>query len=321
MDKGVYIKDLKSGMIVDGLFSVKYKHGIRNYANGYMFDIGVADRTGEIEIYYWGGDNLSEVEKVFNGFSKNDVVHVKGVVSEWKGKLRIDVNPPEGDLSLVMEYNIEDFVAKTDKNIDDMFNSLITIIDTVHDSHLNQLLHSFFDDEEFVKSFKRASAAMYLHQAYIGGLLEHTLNVVEICKTLYALYPSMDYDLLITGAILHDIGKVKEFEISTNIRVSEEGMLIGHITLGAEMVMEKISKIPGFPDLLKMKLIHIILSHHGDGDYGSPREPMLPEAVAVHYADEADSKLHQYVKFRDEGRKISDDFRIYNKYIGSIYLK
>ncbi|MCD6226870.1 HD domain-containing protein [Candidatus Micrarchaeota archaeon] len=319
--KNGYIKDFDNGMKVDTLFSVKYKHGIRNYANGYMFDIGVADKTGEIEVSYWGGNDIGQVEKVFNSFSKNDVVHIKGVVSEWRNKKKIDVNPPDGVIEQVMKYDIEDFVAKTDKNIDDMFNEFMKYVDSVHDTHLNQLLHSFFDDQEFADIFKKSSAAMYLHQPYIGGLLEHTLNVVKVCEVAYSLYPVMDHDLLITGALLHDIGKIKEFEMSTNIRVSEQGMLLGHVTLGASMILEKIDKIPGFPETLKLKLVHIILSHHGSGDFGSPRKPMLPEAVAVYFADDMDSKLYQYIKLREDGRKTSDDFRTYNKYVGEIYLK
>ena len=323
MNKGINVSELKPGQRVEALFSVKYKHNVKKYKNGYSFSFGVADKTGEIEVTYWGTYDMEHVDKIFNRFLKKEVVFVKGMVSEWNNKIKIDINPPDGDVTKVTEsdYNIEDFIAVCDKDIDDMFKQFMAHVDSVNNTHLNKLLHSFFDDESFVKIYKHASAAMYMHQAYIGGLLDHTLNVTEICSKVCELYPVLDRDLLITGALLHDIGKVKEFEMSTNIRHSEQGMLIGHIVLGSEMLHDKIKKIPDFPELLKLKIVHMLLAHHGTGEFGSPKKPMLPEAEVLYCADDMDSKVFQYIKLRDDSRVTSDDFRGWNKYIGEVYLK
>jgi len=314
-----YIKDLTLGLKVDSLFSVKYKHPVREYMNGFMFTIGVSDKTGEIPVTYWGGPNKEKTQRIYNGFSENDVVHIKGVVGEYKRKNKIDVNEDDGLIEITQEYNQEDFVPKTDKDIEKMFSDLKDYIHNIKDSHLKALLDSFFEDQNFVRVFKNAPAGMYIHHGYIGGLLEHTLNIVRLCDKMYSIYPIMDHDLLITGAILHDIGKIKEFDVSTNIQVSEEGMLRGHIVLGEEMVLKKINKIPGFPVVLRMKIAHILLSHHGNLEYGSPKAPQFPEAAAVYYADEFDSKVFQYINLKQNAD--TEDFRTYSKRFGEIYLR
>ncbi|MCC7552253.1 HD domain-containing protein [Candidatus Micrarchaeota archaeon] len=314
-----YINDLKNGEFVDSLFSVKYKHPPREYTNGYMFKIGVSDKTGEVEITYWGGTNKDAITKIFRGFSENDVIHVVGIAGEYKGKLKIDINEDNGSIKITDTYEQEDFVAVTSKDIEEMYTEFKTFLEIIKDSHLKSLLDLFFEDELFVKIFKKCPGAMYMHHGYVGGLLEHTLGVAKLCDQIFKIYPSLDHDLLIAGAILHDLGKIKEFDVSTNIQISEQGMLRGHIVLGEEMLLEKINKIPGFPDILKMKLSHMILSHHGNLEYGSPKTPQFPEAAAVYFADEFDSKIFQYIKIKETAE--TDDFRIYTKRFGEMYLR
>ena len=314
-----FINELKSGDVVDSLFSIKYKHPIQEYKNGFMFSIGVSDKTGEIPITYWGSPNKDKTDKIFRGFSENDIIRVKGIAGEYKGKLKIDVNEDNGLIEITENYDQEDFVPVTDKDIEKMYLELKEYMDHIKNNHLKLLLDQFFGDKVFENIFKKCPGAMYMHHGYIGGLLEHTLNVVKLCHKIFEIYPILDHDLLITGAILHDIGKIKEFEVNTNIQVSEEGMLRGHIVMGEEMVLEKINKIPGFPNILKMKISHILLSHHGNLEYGSPKTPQFPEAAAIYYADEFDSKIFQYIQLKQDAN--TEDFRIYTKRFGGLYLR
>lgn len=315
-----FIKDLEFGKKVESNFSVKYRHPLREYVNGFMFVIGLADKTGEIEAMYWGGRNLEKVKGVYESFRDGDVVYVSGIVGEFRDKLKIDINEGEGAIRKIEEYEIKDFIAETERNVEEMASEVREIINSIGNQHLKFLINSFFNDSEFFEEFKKAPAAMYIHHACVGGLLEHTLGVVKLCEAACSIYPQMDRELVLTGAILHDIGKLKEFRVTTNIKISEEGTLRGHIIIGDELVQKKIKSIEGFPEALRLKLSHIILSHHGSNEYQSPKEPQFPEAVAVHYADEFDSKLYQYTEIKEKAKE-SSDFRAYSKRLGEVYLK
>ncbi|MBI5228522.1 HD domain-containing protein [Candidatus Micrarchaeota archaeon] len=314
-----YIRELKDASIVDSVFSVKYKKPPVEYKNGFRFVVGLADKSGEIEANYWGGRSLEAVMKAYGGFKEDDIVHLRGAAAEFQGKLRIDVNENEGRIEKTLKYEVEDFIPVTEKNIEEMFCQIVEVAESVENEHLKKLLKAFFNDLEFVDQFKKSPAAMYIHQAYVGGLLEHTLNVVRVCETIYKLYPELDRNLLLTGAILHDIGKIKELQVTTNIKVSEEGLLRGHIVLGEELVMEKIKRISDFPENLKIKMSHLMLSHHGSNEFGSPKKPSFPEAVAVYYADECDSQISQFVEAKKSAE--TEDFHTYSKRLGQIYLK
>lgn len=314
-----FIRDLKPNDIVNSYFAVKYKRPLRQYARGHMFKVGLSDKTGEIDLTYWGGTDSNKVRKVWDSFDVDDVIIVRGVVSEYQNEKKIDVNEDRGSIVKTNEFDIGDLVAVSKRDPDEMFSELMSKIKAVENPYLSKLLHSFFDDLKFVEEFKKAPAAMYMHHAYIGGLLEHTLHVLKLCEAIYEIYPQMDRDLLVTGAILHDVGKIREFSVKTSIKVTEEGMLRGHLVIGEEMVLEKMKSIPGFPETLMMKVSHMLLSHHGNGEFGSPKSPQFPEAAAVHYADEMDSKVDQYVTIKEETD--STDFRIYTKRLGELYLK
>ncbi len=319
--KAQFVDKLVIGEKVDSLFSVKYKHPVREYGKpfkGFMFAVGLADRTGEIELTYWGGNNKEIVQKLYDSFRENDVLSVTGIVGKFKESLKIDVNEGSGKIEKVEKFEIEDFIPSA-KNITQMEKEFLEIKNSVKEPNLKKLLDLFFSDNDFFEKFKRAPAAMYIHQAYIGGLLEHSLNVAKICDFLRTLYPSLDRDVMIASALLHDIGKIKEFQVTTNIKQTEEGMLRGHITIGEEMVLDKIKQIDQFPETMKIKIAHILLSHHGGLENGSPKEPHFSEAIAVYYADEFDSKLSQWIKIIQEAE--TEDFRIYSKRLGQIYLK
>jgi len=319
--KTQFVKDLKDGDEVDSLFSVKFKKPPRQYAKGMMFEVRIADRTGEISIKYWGGKAEAEVRKAYEAFDSDDVVRVKGTASSYRDVLEISVRPDMcGSVAKVPPgaFDLGDFVERSEHDLDQLMASLNAHIRKVQNQHLKQLLAYFFADEAFVSRFKVAPASMQLHCNWIGGLAEHTLNVVDICDFLARKYPKLDRDLMITGALLHDIGKLDEYEVTTNIDVSVDGMLRGHIVIGAEMVSKACDSIPHMPKNLRLKVVHLVLASHGEPEYGAVKKPQFPEAVALHIADDADAKLEQYITAKEEAR--TEDPWIYDRRLGHIFL-
>ncbi len=315
------IKDLKEEDKVDSLFAVKFKKPMREYVNGYMFEVRVADRTGEITAKYWGDRNIASVQTLYNTFKKGDVIRLTGTVSEYMGNLELGISKVDGNIiEKSKKFALKDFVESSPRDIDEMLIELGNVIKTVKEPNLKTLLDAVFKDEVFISKFKLIPASMMYHQNCIGGLLEHTLNVVEICETIYRIYPTLDRDLLIAGALLHDVGKAFELEISTVIDVTEDGMLRGHTIIGEEFVMEKIKNIKDFPEVLRLKIAHIILSHHGELEFGAVKKPQLPEAVALHYADYCDAKVDIYLRAKKQAK--TEDLWIWDKLIkGHVYLK
>ncbi len=320
MPKSQFISDLKEGDAVNSAFSVKYKHPPEAYKNGFRFEVGLADRTGEIELKYWGGADKEKVEALYKEFKVDDVVEVSGKTSAFKGVAEIHINEGAGSIRKIAEFDIADFIEKSAEDSGKLAAEMLNEIKGMKNGHLRRLMEAFFNDSKFMAQFRSAPAAMYMHHATIGGLIEHTSHVLRLCREICRIYPALDKELLISGAILHDIGKIQEFSIGTNIKQTEEGMLRGHIAIGEEAVLARIKEIRDFPNELKIKIAHMMLSHHGVKEYGSPQEPSFPEAAAVYYADEMDSKVDQFVKIKKETK--TEDFRIYSKKLErGIYLK
>lgn len=319
--KSQFICDLKEGDEVDSLFSVKFKKPPKAYSKGFVFEVRLADRSGEMTAKYWGLKEEPSVRALYHSFESDDVVRVRGLVSTYRDALEIGISPDKKGIVEKMpkgSFDIVDFVARASRDIDQMMSQLNGHIRKVQNKHLQNLLAYFFSDEEFVAKFKAAPASMWLHCNWIGGLVEHTLNVVQICEFLSKQYPKLDRDLMLTGALLHDVGKIEEYEVSTNIDVSEDGMLRGHIIIGAEMVSKACDKVEDMPKNLKLKVVHLVLASHGQPEFGSPKKPQFPEAVAVHFADEADAKLEQFIAAKE--RADTEDPWVYNKRLGHIYL-
>ncbi len=323
--KGVYIKDLRAGQVVKGQFSVKIKKPVQEYKRGYRFELRVADRTGVIDIKYWGGAEKGRVEGIYAPFSVGDIVNVYGIVREWNNNLEIHVNEWDGQTvtpAKPEEYDVSDFIESVeDKGA--LLKELMELAGSVKDVHLKELLDRFFSDREFMAEFIDAPASVTHHSNLSGGLLHHTLKVVRIADSLCTEFPELNRDLVITGAILHDIGKAKEMKITTNINPTEDGTLLGHIYIGAGMVERWMDGIPEFPELLRRKMIHIILSHHGRMEYGSPKVPMFPEAEAVHLADNSEAMLEEILK-RKRDANTEDPF-VYVRGMGengiNLYLR
>jgi 3'-5' exoribonuclease len=315
----VFVEELKDGFPVDSVFSVKYKRAVVPYANGYRFAFGAADRTGEVEVSYWGGDNYEFVQKVHDSFREGAVVRVKGFVGTYKERKKIDVNEGKGSVEPVTEFALADFIAKSEKDTEGLYKALLSLVGEVKHPGLRALLDAFFLDKAFAEEFKQCPGAMYIHHAWLGGLLEHSLAVALIAREAAKNYDhDVDLDLLTAGALLHDVGKTRELSVSTNIKVGEEGMLRGHTVIGEEMVREKARKA-GLDERLLLKMSHMILAHHGEHEHGAPKRPMFVEAVLVYFADEMDAKASQFSRIRKETN--TEDFRVYDRHWGEVYLR
>ncbi len=313
------VDSLEEGDSLRSTYSVKYKKPVHKYKNGFMFTLGLADRTGEIEAKYWGDRDEEKVKTIQKKIKPGDVLEVRGTVSKFKGSTQINIEG--GGLRKTDDYNIEDFVKRSDKDLDDLYARFKERIDAIESPDLRRLIGVFMDDEDFMEEFKKAPAAMFYHHDYIGGLLEHTLHMMELGEKVSEHHDGLDKDLLTVGCFLHDIGKMREFEVTTNIKQCREGLLTGHITLGQEILLEKLEKLDEFPENLKYKLLHIIVSHHGKNEYGAVKEPMFPEALAIHYLDELDSQTIQMLDLKENAD--TDDFHKWtgkNRF-GQIYLE
>jgi 3'-5' exoribonuclease len=314
------VKNLAPYETVDGKYVVKFKKPVSRYAKGYVFQLRVGDPSGEIMLRYWGPDRKEEVDKLYGSIKKDDVVYVLGETTIFNNRVAININPPSGKIKVLEaeEYEKSDFIPESEKDTKEMYKELTKVADTIGNSHLKELVYSFVKDPAFSEKFVKHPAAMYKHHGWLGGLLEHTLNVVKICDFLHKVHPSLNRDLMITGAILHDIGKIRELDVTTHIRTSREGMLVGHLALSYEEVSRKMDRLKT-PDDLKLKVKHMIISHHGKIEYGSPKQPAIPEALAVYLADDLDFKITEMLTLIK--RAETEDDYIYVSDFGPIYLK
>jgi len=301
------ISEFKKGDKVDSIFSVNYTKPVNEYKYGTMFEFRVADRTRQITVKYWGGEDPVDVLKVYDSMGRDQVVRIKGTVGEYKGQLELAINPKEDEYVRVLredEYDIKELIG-TREDIPELVARLKKLIDSIENPHLSGLLHKIFDDEKFMQDFSNCPASIMLHSNELGGLVYHTLNVTDHCLQAWEHYRQMDRDLLLAGALLHDVGKVEAFKVTTNIDQTETGKFLGHLVIGMSMVEKGIEELDGFPEDLRNKILHIVLSHHGRKDWGSPVEPAIPEALSVHFADDFDAKL-EYMLIRREEASTDD---------------
>jgi 3'-5' exoribonuclease len=266
---------------------------------------------------YWGSSNEEKVKKVFDSIQQNDVIKVSGLVKEYNGKVELSIN--EGAIKVLQEgeFNEADFIKTSQRNKEEMEKELAHLLGQIKDADIKLALNSLFSEKKFYDDFVRCPAAMYRHHGWVFGLLEHTLSVAHICLDL-AKYHKLDTDWLIAGALIHDIGKVEEFEALRTIKVTDKGILLGHIAIGIQLLTRKLDSL-SIPQEKKDKLMHFVLSHHGSVEFGSPKVPMFPEAYVVAKADEIDAYTQQIIDVK-ENAKTEDSF-FYHKEFGNVYLK
>ncbi len=283
-----YIKDLKEGDRVFDIYLCKHKQAAVT-KNGKPYEnVILQDKTGTIDAKVWEPNNpgISEYDTL-------DYIEVYGEVSSFQGALQISVKRIR--VCSEEEYNPADYLPVSTKDIDTMYQELLGLIKSVQNTYLRQLLENFFvKDETFAKAFRNSSAAKTVHHGFVGGLLEHTLSVTKLCDYYASVYPILKRDLLLTAAMCHDIGKTKEISPFPENDYTDDGQLLGHIVMGAQMVAEHAAKIEGFPHKILAEVQHCILAHHGKYEYGSPKIPAIIEAVALNYADDTDAKLETF---------------------------
>jgi 3'-5' exoribonuclease len=312
--KEIYLKDIKQGDKVASSFLVAEKNMAFSQKGSPYLTVRLKDKTGEIESKVW--DNAVEFDRQFK---KGDIIFIEGRAAIYKNLIQISINSVKK--SSWEEIEPTDYLPVAKADVNGMFNEILTYIDKIQNKHLQELLNAFFQDEKTADLFKRAPAAKGFHHIYLGGLLEHTLSVVRLLEKVSEHYPNLNKDMLITGGILHDIGKIYEFSYDSLIDYSDEGRLIGHIVMGMEMIDKKIAAIPDFPPQLSLELRHILLSHHGELEFGSPKRPKTMEALVVHYIDDLDAKLNAFETLIADSTNADSDWTAYNRFFERFLYK
>lgn len=285
-----YIKDYKEGDRVFDIYLCKHKQSAVT-KNGKAYDnVILQDKTGTLDAKVWDPHNPGIGE-----FDTLDYIEVYGEVVSFQNSLQVNVKRirkcQEG------EYIPADYLPVSGKDIEEMYADLLGYIKAIENPYLKKLMEEFFvRDKDFIRAFKQSSAAKTVHHGFVGGLLEHTLSVTKLCSYYCTAYPLLKKDLLISAAICHDIGKVKELSLFPENDYTDEGQFLGHIVIGSEMVGEKIRSIEGFPPILAGELKHCILAHHGEYEFGSPKKPAIMEAMALNFADNTDAKMQTFTE-------------------------
>ncbi len=284
--KEFYICDCSSveNQTITSLFVVAVKQ-VKSKKNGELYlSLVLADRSGQLQANMW--DNVNDA---ITAFDQDDFVKVKGIVHKYNGRWQMTIHKIRklGD----SEIDYADYLPKTPKNVDELWDTVVRFVDGFQNQYLQSLLRAFMADDALVAAYKAAPAAKTLHHAFVGGLLDHVVSLFNLADLASRNYPQIDRDLLLTGVFLHDIGKLHELTYQRSIAYTTKGQLLGHMIIELEMLHEKIAQVPGFPDELKILIEHMIISHHGQYEFGSPKLPMFPEALMLHYLDDLDSKM------------------------------
>ncbi len=269
----------------------------------------LGDRSGQLEAKMW--DN---VEEVLDAFEQDDFLKVKGLINKYKQRFQLTIHK----LRKLGESEIEfaDYLPKTTKNIDELWQTLTNFVATIENPYLRSLVQVFMADAEIGAAYRNAPAAKTLHHAYIGGLLDHVVSLFRSCDLMCKNYPQINRDLLLTGAFLHDIGKIHELTYNRSFTYTTKGQLLGHMIIELEMLQAKLPLVPGFPDELKTMVEHMIISHHGEYEFGSPKLPMFPEALMLHYLDDLDSKMEAMRAHFEREATLDGPWTSYNPSLG-----
>lgn len=282
-----YIETLREGERISEVYLCKYKQSAVTKAGKPYDNVILQDKTGTIDAKIWepGSAGIDE-------FDAMDYVEVTGEVTNYQGNLQFTIK--RARVVSAGDYDMKEYLPTTDKDVEEMYAELTGYIATVSNKYLNRLLNMFFGNEKFARAFKSHSAAKSVHHGFVGGLLEHTVSVARNCDYIAKNYPFLNRNLLMTAAIFHDIGKLKELSAFPENDYTDAGQLLGHIVIGVEWIGDAIREIEGFPQVLASELKHCILAHHGELEFGSPKKPALAEALALAFADNLDAKMETF---------------------------
>jgi 3'-5' exoribonuclease len=269
----------------------------------------LGDRSGQLEAKMW--DNVDEV---LEAFEQDDFLKVKGLINRYKQRFQLTIHK----LRKLGESEIEfsDYLPKTSKDIDQLWQTLTNFVGGFQNIHLKALVQAFMADPEIAAAYRNAPAAKTLHHAFIGGLLDHVVSLFRSCDLISRNYPQINRDLLLTGAFLHDIGKIHELTYNRSFSYTTKGQLLGHMVIELEMLQAKLAYLPDFPEELKTMVEHLIISHHGEYEFGSPKLPMFPEALMLHYLDDLDSKMEAMRAHFERESMLDGPWTSYNPSLG-----
>lgn len=309
-----FISDLKEGEVVESVYLVREKSfDVTKNGNPYIA-LELSDKTGMVDCRKWDA-----LKSLFDSFSVDDFIKVKAKVEFYKNypQLKIDSIEKTSDKSV----DISLYMLVSDKNRDKMFKDFLSEMESVKNPRLKALIYNIFSDKDISEKFRTAPAASDFHHPYIGGLIEHTLACVELARMIASKHKDINLDLLLCGTALHDIGKIEELAYRRSFYYTDKGRLIGHIVLGANIVSAAIDKIPEFPEELKNLILHIILSHHGEQEWGSPKRPMCFEAIILHHIDNLDAKINGFRHFVNTYNDPDSSWTKYSKMFGEFLYK
>ena len=280
-----FVAELVAGSAIDALFLLVERNMAHKKDGNPFLNVVLADRTGQVKGVVW-----DQVARITAAVAEGDFVHVRARVGEYRGSLQLVVK----DMARVPTDQVDasDFLPATARDTGKMFARLKEMTRRMQTAHFKMLFEAFWSDEAFVADYTRAPAAKYMHHAYIGGLLEHTLSMAVLAELIAGHYGGVDRDLLLAGVILHDVGKIRELEYTKRIDYTDEGRLLSHIVIGLAMLDEKLKQVADFPEMQAQLLKHMIISHHGAREFGSPEPPKTLEAVLLNYIDEMDSRVN-----------------------------
>lgn len=304
-----FINTLHEGDNVRAIYLCKMKRSAET-RNGKPYDnLTLQDKTGTLDGKVWDPNSGGIAD-----YDEMDFVEVFGEVVSYNNNLQLNIKQLRK--AYEDEYNVADYMPTTEKNVDTMYEELLGYVGKIQNPYLHQLAEYYYvKDAEFIKEFKKHSAAKSVHHSFSGGLLEHTLSIMKLCEYLVNTYSLLNRDLLYSAVLFHDIGKTKELSSFPENDYTDEGQLLGHIVMGVEMISTGVRAIEGFPEKIANELKHCVIAHHGELEFGSPKKPALPEAVALHYADAIDAKMETLTEIFKE--KNNDEWLGFNRLFDS----
>jgi len=309
-----HIKELRENERVIEHYLCREKQTRETQKGKTYYSLKLQDSTGSIEGKVW------ELTGDIQSFEENDMVKVDGITTVYQNELQLKISKLRR--SCEGEFDPKDYIACSKKDIDDMYSQIVALIKSVVSPYMKTLLENIIiNNESYAKAFKTHSAAKQMHHSYMGGLLEHTLSVAQICDYMSSCYKYINRDIAITGALLHDFGKIFELSPMPQNEYTNDGQLLGHIVMGVEMLSREIEKIPDFPHDLATLIKHTIISHHGEYEYGSPKLPYIAEAMLLHYADNMDAKLKSFEEILENNSNTNSPWagyqRLLSRYVRS----
>ena len=305
-----FIETLREGERISEVYLCRHKQTAMTKAGKPYDSLTLQDKTGTLDAKIWDVSSNGIEE-----FDSLDYIYVMGDVTSFQGALQLNIKRVR--VAQEGEFDPTEYLPISDKDIPQMYAELLDFVRSIKNPYLRQLAGSFFEDEEFAKRFQFHSAAKSVHHGFVGGLLEHTLHVTQICDFFCNLYPMLNRDLLLTAAMFHDVGKLSELSTFPANDYTDDGQLLGHIMIGAMEVQKHIDQIAGFPKRTASELIHCILAHHGELEYGSPKKPALAEAIALSFADNSDAKLETMREALSNIPENSLEWQGFNRFLDS----